>query len=67
MWYKILGVEGLETFQEEENRLELVQLINNITFQNEVSKYSMLVLVEAYRNLMLCFHNNTISVDNYTS
>ena len=42
MRYKISGMKGWETAQEEQNWLELVQLLQNITFQNNGSKYYIL-------------------------
>ena len=44
----------------------MVQLIENINFQKDGSKHFILILVEAERNLMLCFQHNNISVHNYT-
>ena len=66
MWYKLSDMEGWETVQEWQDGVELLQLLHNITFQKYCSKYYMLKLVEAERNLMLCFQNTTMSVSKYT-
>ena len=58
-------MEGWETSQEEQNWLELVQLTQNFTFQNNGSKYFIIELVESERNIIMWFQRNTISVDNY--
>ena len=58
-------MEGWETSQEEQNLLELVQLTQNFTFQNNGSKYFIIELVESERNIIMWFQRNTISVDNY--
>ena len=62
---KISGMEGWETSQEEQNLLELVQLTQNFTFQNNGSKYFIIELVESERNIIMWLQRNTISVDNY--
>ena len=41
MGSKLSGVEGLETVQEEQYILELVQLLHNIIFQKDGSKHSI--------------------------
>ena len=58
-------MEGWETSQEEQNLLELVQLTQNFTFQNNGSKYFIIELVESERNIIMWLQRNTISVDNY--
>ena len=58
--YKLSSIEGWDIVQEEKNGLELVQSLHNINSQKDGSKHYMLELVEAQRNLMLCFQHNKI-------
>ena len=62
---KLSGMEGWEIVQELKNWLELVQLLHNIILQKDGINHFILELVEAGRNIMLCFQQNTMLVDKY--
>ena len=51
--------------QSKKNGLELVHLLQNITFQKDGSKHYIMELVESERNLIMCFHNNIIPLYHY--
>ena len=66
MQYKLLGLEGWERVKQKQDVLQLLQLLQNITFKQDGSKHSILELVETERNIMLCLRRTTISGINYT-
>jgi hypothetical protein len=64
---KLQGMGKWETIEDEQDGLGLIGLLQAITFQQDGSKIGMLSLVEATKNLYLCFQRREWTLDGYAT
>ena len=63
---KLQGMETWTVIEEKMDGLGLIKLLQDITFQQDGSKQSILEIVEAVRSLYVCFQRKDQSLEDYT-